>query len=264
MAFATGRPEEPAGRRAVRNHTALTLGEKPGRHTGPVPHHESVDRAPRRARALNGRTGAPESAAERLLDAAIELFAELGYDGVSTGAVAKAAGMTQSMVHYYFGSKATLWEAAVERVMRRRGGSFEIREQDLQDLDPLSRLKVIIRRFVAANAGDPDLTRILIHEGIARTPRLRWLAERFMRPGYLLFNRAIQDAIDAGLVRDLPPRDVTNIIVGASTSTFSLSALLAEVYDDEGALAPDADRLSDTLIDILLSGIAVPRSDRKG
>ena len=205
-----------------------------------------------------------ESAAERLLDAAIGLFAEVGYDGVSTGAVAKAAGMTQSMVHYYFGSKATLWEAAVERVMRRRGRSFEIREQDLQDIDPLSRLKVIIRRFVAANAADPDLTRILIHEGISRTPRLRWLAERFMRPGYLLFNRAIQDAIDAGLVRDLPPRDVTNIIVGASTLTFSLSALLAEVYDDEDALALDVDRLSDTLIDILLSGLAVPGSDRTG
>lgn len=257
------RSEEPAGRRSILNHTTPTQA-KPGMHTDRVPHEPSVDRAPRRGRALDRGTRVSESAAERLLDAAIELFAELGYDGVSTGAVAKAAGMTQSMVHYYFGSKATLWEAAVERVMRRRGGSFEIRQQDLQDIDPLSRLKVIIRRFVAANAADPDLTRILIHEGISRSPRLRWLAERFMRPGYLLFNRAIQDAIDAGMVRDLPPRDVTNIIVGASTLTFSLSALLAEVYDDEDALAPDVDRLSDTLIDILLSGLAVPRSDRTG
>ncbi len=244
------------------SHPAPALTGTTSGPTDPVPETGPADRGARRGRVLDGANRLPESAAERLLDAAIALFAERGYDGVSTGAVAKAAGMTQSMVHYYFGSKAKLWEAAVERVMRRRGGSFEIRQDDLQDIDPLSRLKVIIRRFVTANAGDPDLARILIHEGISRTPRLQWLAERFMRPGYALFNRAIQDGIDAGLIRDLAPRDVTNIIVGASTLTFSLSALLAEVYHDDAALVPDVDRLSDTLIDVLFRGLTEPGTDR--
>jgi TetR/AcrR family transcriptional regulator len=210
---------------------------------------------PRRAKYHDTPTADRVGAREQLLDAAITLFAERGYDGVSTVAVGKAAGLTQSMVHYYFGSKASLWEAAVERVMRRRGIHFEVRPSDLRDLDPLSRLKVLIRRFMKANADDPHLTRILIHEATAPSPRLQWLAARFMRPGYLMFNRAIQDCVEAGQIRPVEPRDVTNIIVGASTLSFSLSVLIAQVYEAEAAPAIDAERLSDTFIDILIRGL---------
>jgi AcrR family transcriptional regulator len=210
---------------------------------------------PRRAK---GPTrSAPQGARAQLLDGAITLFAARGYEGVSTGEVAKEAGLTQSMVHYYFGSKASLWEAAVERLMRRRSGQFQVDISDLRDLDALSRLKVVIRRFVAANASDPHLNRILVHEAMASSARLEWLAVRFMRPGYQLFNQAIQDCVDAGFFRPVNARDVTNIIVGASTMTFSLSLLISEVYRDDPLGVDDADRLSDTLIDVLVNGLHV-------
>jgi TetR/AcrR family transcriptional regulator len=212
-------------------------------------------RAPRRAKHNGVTAGDGAGAREQLLDAAITLFAERGYDGVSTVAVAKAAGLTQSMVHYYFGSKASLWEAAVERVMRRRGDNFDLRLSDLRDLDPLSRLKVVIRRFMKANADDPYLTRILVNEATTPSPRLHWLVGRFMRPGYLLFNSAIQDCIDAGQIRSVEARDVTNIIVGASTLSFSLSPLIAEVYEEDFSHAIDSDRLSNTFIDMLIRGL---------
>jgi AcrR family transcriptional regulator len=193
-----------------------------------------------------------------LLDAAIELFAEHGYDGVSTGAVAKRAGLTQSMVHYYFGSKARLWEAAVEELMQRRGDRFALRLSDLRDVDPLSRLKVTIRRFVAANAEDPYLTQIIVLESTSSTARLRWIATRFMKPGYEMFNQAVQDCIDAGQIRPVAPADITNIIVGACALTFSLSRLLDEVYDDDSEThLLDPDRLSDTFIDVLIRGLEV-------
>jgi AcrR family transcriptional regulator len=208
---------------------------------------------PRRAKGQ--ATSSRDGAREQLLDGAITLFAARGYEGVSTGEVAKEAGLTQSMVHYYFGSKARLWEAAVERLMRRRSGQFQVDMSDLRDLDALSRLKVVIRRFVAANATDPHLNRILIHEAMTSSDRLEWLAVRFMRPGYQLFNRAIQDCIDAGVFRPVNPRDVTNIIVGASTMTFSLSLLISEVYRDDPLGVDDSDRLSDTLIDVLVRGL---------
>jgi len=219
----------------------------------PKPTSNHPGAGPRRAKS-HGRAR-DQGAREQLLDGAIALFAARGYEGVSTGEVAKQAGLTQSMVHYYFGNKASLWEAAVERLMRRRGGQFQVDISELRDLDPVSRLKVLIRRFVAANATDPHLNRILIHEAMTSTPRLQWLASRFMRPGYELFNRAIQDCIDAGMIRPVNARDITNIIVGASTMTFSLSLLISEVYDDDPLGIVDAARLSDTLIDIMMGGL---------
>jgi TetR/AcrR family transcriptional regulator len=235
-----------------------TLGQIAHPHpvASPKPTSNHPGAGPRRAKSHG--TARDEGAREQLLDGAIALFAARGYEGVSTGEVAKQAGLTQSMVHYYFGNKASLWEAAVERLMRRRGGQFEVDISDLRDLDPLSRLKVLIRRFVAANATDPHLNRILIHEAMTSSKRLEWLASRFMRPGYRLFNHAIQDCIDAGMIRPVNARDVTNIIVGASTMTFSLSLLISEVYRDDPPGITDAERVSDTLIDLLMQGLEMP------
>src|SRR4029078_8925159 len=93
---------------------------------------------------------------ERLREASISLFAEHGFDAVSTGAVATAAGLTQSMVHYHFGTKDKLWRAAVEHIMTLPGSMFSLNLEDLRDVDPLTRLKVMVRRFVSTNAADPD------------------------------------------------------------------------------------------------------------
>src|SRR5437899_6517006 len=100
-----------------------------------------------------------EMPAGRLLEAAVSLFAQHGFDAVSTGTVAAAAGLTQSMVHYHFGTKEKLWKTAVEHVMHARGDLFSLNMDDLQDVDDLARLKIMLRRFISANAADPDLTR---------------------------------------------------------------------------------------------------------
>jgi TetR/AcrR family transcriptional regulator len=201
-----------------------------------------------------------EVPAERLLDAAVSLFAQHGFDAVSTGAVATAAGLTQSMVHYHFGTKEKLWKAAVEHLMHARGNMFSLNLEDLRDVDDLSRLKVMLRRFISANAADPDLTRILIHEGMNDSPRLKWLAKRYMVRGYATFNAAIETAIESGAVRRLPVRDVTNIIVGACVLTFTLSRLLKEVYGELPTSAEAVTSLSDTLLEVLFKGLeARPR-----
>lgn len=189
----------------------------------------------------------------------MSLFAQHGFDAVSTGAVATAAGLTQSMVHYHFGTKEKLWKAAVEHLMLVRGGMFSLNMEDLRDVDALARLKIMLRRFISANAADPNLTRILIHEGMNDSPRLKWLAKRYMVRGYETFNAAIKAATDSGAVRPLPARDVTNIIVGACVLTFTLSRLLKEVYGEEPTSPEAVSSLSDTLLEVLFKGLEAKR-----
>ncbi len=67
------------------------------------------------------RRAAPEpkppepSTKEQLLTAAEELFCKVGYEGVSAGDVARLAGVRKSLVFYYFGNMAGLFEAVLER-----------------------------------------------------------------------------------------------------------------------------------------------------
>jgi TetR/AcrR family transcriptional regulator len=202
---------------------------------------------------------------DRLIDAAVALFAQHGYDAVSTGNVATKAGLTQSMVHYHFGSKLQLWEAVIDHIMRKRGAVFSVGQfLNLADVDPLTRLKIMIRTFVSSNAADPDLNRIMIHEGMQSTPRLKWLAKTYMSQGYQAFNDAIEEAMQAGLVRRLPVHEVTNIIVGACALTFSIGALLQAVYgsavDDPASVAS----MTDTLVTVLFRGLELPGAPSPG
>ena len=52
----------------------------------------------------------PHSPAARIFTAARSCFAREGFSAASTRAIAEAAGMNQALVHYYFGSKAALYQ----------------------------------------------------------------------------------------------------------------------------------------------------------
>lgn len=74
-------------------------------------------------RAAGRRPGRPEGKAsadntsERILDAAEEIFADVGYSGATLRMVANRAEVTQALISYYFGNKYGLYEA----VFIRRG-----------------------------------------------------------------------------------------------------------------------------------------------
>ena len=210
---------------------------------------------------MRGKTEAQEPR-EKLLAAAIDLFSADGYEPVSTGQIAAAAGLTQSMVHYHFGKKSRIWRAVIERLMYERGLAFPIADADLRDLDPLSRLKVIIRRFFAANAVDPNLNRILMHEGTARSARLRWLARRYMVAGYRFFDQAIDEAIEAGMIRPLPTADVTKIIVSVCAMTSSLSVLIDEIYNVDITRKEFLISHGDSIIEVILKGLEPQQIDQ--
>src|SRR4051812_13076147 len=59
-----------------------------------------------------------EDTRERILAAAIPAFAAGGFDGVTTRAVADAAGVRHALVTYHFQGKDGLWRAALDRTVR--------------------------------------------------------------------------------------------------------------------------------------------------
>ena len=65
--------------------------------------------------------GRGEETRERLLEAAIKIFGELGFKGASTRALADAAGANLAAIPYHFGSKEGLYRAAAEFIVERTG-----------------------------------------------------------------------------------------------------------------------------------------------
>jgi AcrR family transcriptional regulator len=59
---------------------------------------------------------------ERIFDAAVELFAERGYDGTSLRQIAEAVGLTESAVYRHYPSKEAILEAIIAYMESRVSG----------------------------------------------------------------------------------------------------------------------------------------------
>ena len=71
----------------------------------------------------------PEERKAELLDTAMRLFAEKGYDNVSVRSVAREAGVASGLAYHYFDSKQRLFDAAIghyaERCSERRRAALD-------------------------------------------------------------------------------------------------------------------------------------------
>lgn len=67
---------------------------------------------------------------EQLLDAAMEVIAERGYDGVTQRSIAAAAGVPPASTHYFFDSIEALIREAAARYLQQRLAFYEERIED--------------------------------------------------------------------------------------------------------------------------------------
>lgn len=124
-------------------------------------------------------------AAEAILDAAEMVFAENGFHGATTRAIAEAAGANAALIHYYFGSKEALFEA----VIARRAGAINDERRarlttlhahgqpSLEDvLDALLRPTVELGRDPAR--GGAHYVRLLAHAAASTDERSKRLTGR--------------------------------------------------------------------------------------
>jgi AcrR family transcriptional regulator len=113
--------------------------------------------APRKRAAHLG----PERRRPQVLDAALELFLERGYEGTSMDAVARAAGVTKPVVYACFAGKEELFRALLrreeERILAEIQAAFE--GSDLSDRE--GTLVEGFTGFLRAVAASPEVYRLI-------------------------------------------------------------------------------------------------------
>jgi AcrR family transcriptional regulator len=99
---------------------------------------------------------------DEIIDAAAQVFAERGYHGASTQAIADVLGMRQASLYYYFSSK----EAALEAVcLRGTDGFVESAEAVVEGRGaPLEKLARLIAAHLAPIETRRDYVKVFINE----------------------------------------------------------------------------------------------------
>ncbi|MFD7522889.1 TetR/AcrR family transcriptional regulator [Paenibacillus chitinolyticus] len=125
-----------------------------------------------------------EDRKEQIINAAVGIFAELGYYKTTTAMVAKAAGVTQPYVFHFFKSKEELFKAVVDRAVQRLYDAFmqveapgdlimESMGQAFKDLIRANRAEMLMV-LQAPAISEPEIRRhvsekfVLIHSTIVR------------------------------------------------------------------------------------------------
>jgi AcrR family transcriptional regulator len=109
---------------------------------------------------LRGRpSGSDGLTEERILAAARECFAEAGYVGTTTSAVAARADLTTGALYHYFTSKRELYLAAVRQVEAVLYGRLAAATADLSTLR--DRVEAIFTEIVRMTRSDPTTIRFI-------------------------------------------------------------------------------------------------------
>lgn len=197
---------------------------------------------------------------ERIKRVATDLLIRKGYRGASFADIAKPLGITTANIHYHFGNKQRLVEAAVKDYV---AGSLAGHEQVW--LDKATTLRAKLRAVVAFNraryyrfnrgkvAGRPwSLIARLRLEGEVVGAGVRAELARFTEVLHRDVRRAVQSAFDRGELKPDAPLD-------------DIAFLIANIVNSSGVFTQDAgdfDRLEQffgTVENVLLAAYAAPR-----
>jgi AcrR family transcriptional regulator len=196
-----------------------------------------------------GRVGRPSAKQRKpynldaLLDIAVRVFLERGYDGSSLDQVAHAAGITKASIYYHARGKEELLLRGVGRAFDALFAVLE--EKPAQTGAAAERLRHVVRRTIEITvAMTPEVALLLRVRGNTRAER-RILERRrsFDRQMAEMFAQAQREG---GLRGDVDPRLATRLLFGMLNS-------ITEWYRREGALG--ASGIADAVFKIAFEGL---------
>lgn len=153
---------------------------------------------------------AKEKETEKLiLEAAMKVFTQRGYDGARTEDIAKEAGINRALLHYYFRDKQTMFNMIFETRFREFfGGIFKIFNTD----KPLfEKMKLIIEHEISMFIAHPDLARFIIGEVANRPERLIEQGQKLgINPRTFLenFEKQVKQEVMSGRIKSIEGRQL--------------------------------------------------------
>ena len=193
-----------------------------------------------------------------LLQAALEAFAETGYDGTSVRQLSRRLGVSHALLTARFGSKEGLWFAAMEHALVQTEQTWR-EVADSPVVDELQALRQGVIRQVIFSAAHPQVLRIMNHEGAIDSPRVRFVMDRFVNPLRPGVERLLARLVAAGRIRPVPYATLhfLTVVGGGAIFAYPVEAELL------GAPAhPDAEEIrahAEAVADVLIAGIALAR-----
>ena len=192
-----------------------------------------------------------------ILEAAESVFAEAGFKGATTAAIAARAGVPKANLHYYFSTKEELYRAVVERVLTAwlaAASSFD--ESD----DPAEALARYIGAKMDLARSMPLSSRIWAAEIMRGAPAMQdfldttlaqWVAER---------SRIVRRWIAEGKMRPIEPKYLFYMIWATTQHYANAAHEMASLEHGQALTDGQFEAAKRQVIETIIAGVTPPRA----
>ncbi len=188
-----------------------------------------------------------------LLEAAEAIFAEQGFSGATTAAIAKRAGVPKANLHYYYPTKEALYRAVVQRVLTAwlaAAASFDASE------DPREALAAYIGAKMDLSREMPLASRIWSAEIMRGAPIIQDFLDTTLNEWVAARERAVRRWIAAGKLKPIDPK-VLFYMIWATTQQYANAAHEMASLNGGRSLDDAAfERAKAQVIETILGGVA--------
>lgn len=193
----------------------------------------------------------------RLLDAAEAVFAEQGYGGATTAAIAARAGLPKANLHYYFGTKEAIYRAVLDRILGLWLSAFDpLQAGD----DPARLLETYIRAKMRHSQEHPQASRVFASELLRGAPVIRGFLEGELRRWVDRQAAVMRGWIEAGRMDPIDPVRLLFLIWAATQTYADFDVQIRAVTGRRTQSRADFEGAADTVVRVVLKGCGIAAS----
>jgi AcrR family transcriptional regulator len=187
---------------------------------------------------------AAEDKRQRILSAAVRVFAAQGYESTRVGDIAKEAGVAYGLVYHYFGSKDAVLEAVFREQWGRLLAAVALAEETGETAP--EQLGLVVKIVLRTWRDDPDLVRLLVRE-ITRSPHIQDELDEIGQ-AFASLERIVARGQEQGTLRaDVDARFAAWMLYGALEEVLT-GWVLGQLPDDAAAVAAAEQEVIGTLV----------------
>jgi TetR/AcrR family transcriptional regulator len=188
----------------------------------------------------------------KIVEAALDMFAQKGYAGTRTREIAEAAGISETLIFQHFKSKEELYRAALSQIYHPHPDMPDI-EQLMEQNDDAGVFTALARHVIDESNREPRIIRLVMYnafDGEQFTDDTNWRETSYPLPCDLLTDY-IQRRIDEGAFKKMSAQITTTLFMGN---------IFMYLADKQAAVSSPKPSFSDqelikTIVDIYINGL---------
>ena len=189
-----------------------------------------------------------------ILDAAIRVFARLGYHGARVSDIAREAGIAYGLVYHYFTNK----EEILDSIFEERWSGFVEAVEEIADAPSAARDKLVAVATLVLNAYRlrPEWVKVLVLE-IQRSPRVVEPSRlRAVGRFFQLVARMLREGQERGELRGDVDADVAATLFLGGLELVITASVLEVLRVEPGAEQEYYEKVARTVVEIFFNGVA--------